>query len=365
VAGALFTGGQATIQTLRVGLGAGSIASNTAVGFEVLNANTTGFNNTATGYGSLKNNTTGHTNVASGYETLLSNTSGSNNTANGYRSLWVNTTGNANTAIGYGSLSGNTSGSNNTAVGVGSLNSITTGIRNTAIGSDAGLGITTGNYNTIIGSDVTGLATTLASTVIIADGAGGAGSYRFYSPSSGNVLLGTTTDSSNGKLQLTSHTTSAGGIGFGTDVNLYRSEANVLKTDDSLVITGTLTSTVAEGNALTDKAVGYRNIPQNSKSAAYTLVAADAGKHIYHPSADTTARTWTIPANGSVGYAIGTAITFVNDTSAGSITIAITTDTLVLAGAGTTGSRTLAANGVATAIKVTATRWMISGTNLT
>ena len=92
----------------------------------------------------------------------------------------------------------------------------------------------------------------------------------------------------------------------------------------------------------------------------------DAGKHIYHPSADTTARTWTIDSNANVAYPIGTAITFINDTSAGTLTIAITTDTLVLAGAGTTGSRTLTANGIATAIKVTSTRWLISGTsNLT
>lgn len=110
--------------------------------------------------------------------------------------------------------------------------------------------------------------------------------------------------------------------------------------------------------------VGYLEVPQNSQSSAYTLVLSDSGKHIYHPSADTTARTWTIPANSSVAYPIGTAITFVNDTSAGVITIAITTDTLVLAGAGTTGSRTLAANGVATAIKVTSTRWIISGSGL-
>ena len=47
------------------------------------------------------------------------------------------------------------------------------------------------------------------------------------------------------------------------------------------------------------------------------------------------------------------------------ITIAITTDTMRLAGPGTTGSRTLAANGVATALKVTATDWIISGTGLT
>lgn len=106
-------------------------------------------------------------------------------------------------------------------------------------------------------------------------------------------------------------------------------------------------------------------IPQNSQSAAYTCVLADANKHLYHPSADTTARTWTIPANSSVAYPVGTTLTFVNDSSAGVITIAITTDTLVLAGAGTTGSRSLAANGVATAIKMTSTRWQINGTGLT
>ena len=106
-------------------------------------------------------------------------------------------------------------------------------------------------------------------------------------------------------------------------------------------------------------------IPQNSKSAAYTLVLADAGKHLYHPGADTSARTWTIPANASVAYPIGTAITFVNDTSGGVITIAITSDVLVLSPDGTTGSRSLAANGIATCIKMTATRWMISGSGLT
>ena len=111
--------------------------------------------------------------------------------------------------------------------------------------------------------------------------------------------------------------------------------------------------------------MGFRNIPQSSQSVAYTTILSDSGKHIYHPSADTTARIWTIPANASVAYPIGTALTFINDTSAGVITIAITTDVMVLAGAGTTGSRTLAANGIATAIKMTATKWMISGTNLT
>lgn len=132
----------------------------------------------------------------------------------------------------------------------------------------------------------------------------------------------------------------------------------------------TLTNKTISGadNTLTvdgTNAVGFRGIPQNSQSAAYTLVLADAGKHILHPSADTTARTFTIPANSSVAFPVGTAVTFINQNAGGVITIAITTDTMRLAGPGTTGSRTLAANGIATAVKVTSTEWIISGVGLT
>ena len=101
----------------------------------------------------------------------------------------------------------------------------------------------------------------------------------------------------------------------------------------------------------------------NSQSAAYPLVLTDAGKFILHPTADNNARTFTIPANGSVAYTVGTMITFVNQIN--TVTIAITTDTMTLAGAGTTGSRTLAANGIATAMKIASTDWIISGTGLT
>jgi hypothetical protein len=123
---------------------------------------------------------------------------------------------------------------------------------------------------------------------------------------------------------------------------------------------GTLSSCTVDG---TD-AVGFRNIPQNSQSTSYTLVLADSGKHILHPAGDTTARTFTIPANSSVAYPIGTAITFINMTSQ-VVTIAISADTMYLSAAGTTGSRSLAQYGSATAIKITSTNWLISGTGLT
>jgi len=116
-----------------------------------------------------------------------------------------------------------------------------------------------------------------------------------------------------------------------------------------------------QGTGLTSTEAGFRTIPQNSQSTAYTCVATDSGKHIFHPSADTTARTWTIPANASVAFPIGTVITFVNQNGAGAITIAITTDIMRLAITGAVGNRVLAANGIATALKVTATEWLISG----
>jgi len=123
---------------------------------------------------------------------------------------------------------------------------------------------------------------------------------------------------------------------------------------------GTLSSCTVDG---TD-AVGFRNIPVNSQSTAYTTVLADSGKVIFHPSTDANARTFTIPANSSVAYPVGTAITFINMTSQ-VVTIAITTDTMYLSAAGTTGSRSLAQYGSATAIKMTSTTWLISGSGLT
>jgi hypothetical protein len=113
--------------------------------------------------------------------------------------------------------------------------------------------------------------------------------------------------------------------------------------------------------------VGFRVIPQNAQSGSYTLVLADSGKHIYHASGDGAA-TYTIPAASSVAFPLGTAITFVN-LSATSISIAITTDTMYLSSAGTTGTRTLAQYGSATAVKVSGVSssgiWVISGSALT
>jgi hypothetical protein len=122
--------------------------------------------------------------------------------------------------------------------------------------------------------------------------------------------------------------------------------------------TGVLSNCTVDGT----NSVGYLAIPQNVQNGNYTLVASDAGKHIYRQSGSTC--TWTIPANSSVPYGIGTALTFIN-LSGTSTTIAITNDFMYLSPTASSGTRTLAAYGSATAIKVNANSWIISGSGLT
>lgn len=105
--------------------------------------------------------------------------------------------------------------------------------------------------------------------------------------------------------------------------------------------------------------LGWLNLPQNTQNGTYGFVLADAGKQVYHSSAST--HTYTIPANASIAFPLGTVIQVVNDNGGGNVTIAITTDTLRWFPVGTTGSRTLAANGQAVLTKITTTSWSITG----
>jgi hypothetical protein len=122
---------------------------------------------------------------------------------------------------------------------------------------------------------------------------------------------------------------------------------------------GTTSSTFAAGND--SRFVGPT---QNSQSAGYTLALTDGGGQVYHPSADTTARAWVIPANASVAFQIGAKVELINDCSAGVITLSITSDTLVWFPTGTTGTRSIAACGAATLTKVASTRWVLTGVGI-
>jgi hypothetical protein len=135
----------------------------------------------------------------------------------------------------------------------------------------------------------------------------------------------------------------------------------VLVSDTGIQTLSNKTAGVATATS-TAASLGYLGIPQSATATTATLAIGDAGKHIY---VTTAGQTITIPANSSVAYPIGTTIDFIAGASATTVTIAITSDTMYLGGTGTTGSRTLAAHGMATAVKVAATTWYISGFGLT
>jgi hypothetical protein len=109
--------------------------------------------------------------------------------------------------------------------------------------------------------------------------------------------------------------------------------------------------------------VGYVDMPQVIQNSQGGPGLTDVGKHWFHTSS--SAVTYYI--DGNISFPIGSVLTFINDSGAGDVTITATGTGLVLAGTGfvTSLSVKLAADGIATAIKTTATKWLINGVGLT
>lgn len=229
----------------------------------------------------------------------------------------------------------------------------------------AGAGTVAGltNHGVVIATSATGVG----NTIVLTDGqlvVGATGA-----DPTGKTLSGDATLAATGAITLANGAGTRTNLGLGTAATLASSA--VVQTANNLADVTAATARTNLGLAIGTNVQAFDAqlssiISIQSKSANYTTVLTDGGKCIFHPNTDTTARVFTIDSNANVAYPIGTVLTFINDTSApGTITIALTSDTLVFAPAGTTGSRTLAVCGVATAIKVNATRWIISGTGLT
>ena len=129
-----------------------------------------------------------------------------------------------------------------------------------------------------------------------------------------------------------------------------------------------VTGTFAVGQPLTGTGVGTNAVITNvsGTSPNFTLTMSVVNSAAVS-GALTAGPALTIPANAVVPYPIGTVLTFFNDAGvAVSAGIAINSDTLAWANAGTSssGTRILPRYGFATATKVTSTKWFISGTGL-
>ena len=137
----------------------------------------------------------------------------------------------------------------------------------------------------------------------------------------------------------------------------HNGSAKLATTSTGVSVTGTcaattitatsVTGTSVTGTSVEDSKGDVRKIIQNAQTSAYSLVAADAGKHI-----SITTGGVTIPASV---FAAGDAITIVND-SASDQTITCSAVTTYLANdTSTKTSLTLKARGIATFLFVSAT----------
>ena len=190
--------------------------------------------------------------------------------------------------------------------------------------------------NVILASDPTSLAT----PVVVAQGGTGA-----TTASGARLNLGITSFAD-------AIVTATTGASVRATIGAAAAGANTDITALDQDVTITATGTIAADS------IGFRGLPQNAQTGAYTLALSDAGKQV----ANTTGG-FVIPANASVAFPVGTTIVLYNN-SASSQTISITSDTLRLAGTSTTGSRTLSLYGIATCVKVASTTWLISGAGL-
>lgn len=139
------------INLLTVGLGGGSIFTNTALGSNALSSNSTGSSNIAVGFEALRNNTSGNENVTLGFRSLLKNTIGSENIAIGSNSFLENLTGSGNVVVGRNAA---------------------------AVQSDGSTHLTTAADSIYIGKNVRGFNNNDNNSIVIGAGAIGAGANK-------------------------------------------------------------------------------------------------------------------------------------------------------------------------------------------
>lgn len=230
------------VNSLTVGRGGGSVATNTALGINALSANVSGGGNVAVGWGALQGNSGGASNTAIGQRALGSIEDGSSLTAVGDQAFRQLLGGSAGVALGY--MAGRYYGSGNDLL-ENSSNSIYVGYESRAasdgtdneivIGASA---LGQGSNSTTIGTSATTL-TRLYGLVQTNGGVSAAGATF-----SGNVLVGATLTVS-GNLIVNGTTTTINSATISVD------DKNIVLAD-----TDTPSDTAADGGGITLKGTG-------------------------------------------------------------------------------------------------------------
>ena len=119
---------------------------------------------------------------------------------------------------------------------------------------------------------------------------------------------------------------------------------------------GAFTGPVTSSSSISDLAGNLRDIPQNAKTASYTLVASDVGKHI-----SITTGGVTVPSGA---FSVGDAVSIYNNSSSSQTITQGSGVTLRRGGTDGTGNRTLAQRGLATILCVASNEFVITGAGL-
>ena len=243
-------------------------------------------------------NTGGH-GVFVGYQSAGFATGGDYNTGIGVQSIYSpQTGGDHNTGVGAFAMRGVLTGQHNVGVGSNAGTSMSTGSRNIFVGSLSGTGMGSGDDNILIGYNVTVASGTNNRLQIATTLYGNTSTKR----------IGIDTSTLNAKLNFPADTTAAGGIDFGADVSLYRSAANVLKTDDSFEVAIQLLAAAGTISAPSISFAGDTNTGFYSGAADAIYVSAGAVDvmHIHGTATEFLNGTNSAPA-----------LSFISDTDTG------------------------------------------------
>jgi hypothetical protein len=133
----------------------------------------------------------------------------------------------------------------------------------------------------------------------------------------------------------------------GSTTNIVNDNAGNITVGAALTATTTASDSI--GN--------LRNVPLNSQTTGYTLVATDSGKCI-----SITTGGVTVPASI---FSAGQSVTIFNNSTSSQTITQGTSVTMYLVGTATTGNRTLAQYGLATVFCVAANTFVVTGGGLT
>ena len=311
-----FNGGDIYVQGARIGLGAGSIATNTAFGYNALVQNTTGANNLAIGYAALDANTFGFNNVAIGTNSAGAITTGSRNVAVGYEAFKTGTIYNNSVALGAATVIGG-----NQAVAIGYL----------ASASDSQIVLGTSG-ETVLCKGTTGNGSLIASADIYVNGvrAGKGAGNR-----SDNVVLG--------QSALGVNTTGNSNVGLGSQClfsNQTGSDNNAIGYQSLYWNTGNKNTAVGSSSlsqnssGVENTAIGYASLQANTVGKNNVAVGFEAFKTLSYINNSTAVGALTV-----IGGASSTAIGYGATTTGGNqIVFGRSSETVYCPGTSTNGS---------------------------